>query len=737
MVRYTQDAWKAKNTILWGDSVTSVVGSDWDQPGKSLVAQLNNNIGSKMTNSLTYSYSANKITASRTGDTAVADQVNSLIPTLFPASIKERAGQGLPLFWGAGPYGNLWNQAPWANNQDLNVLKDDFSAVFGKHFFKAGVLVSSNAKNEEVNNTSQESVNFGGSSGFITPSGYVPGLNTGNPLADILLQGTAFSAGELKTNTKVQQRWRDLEFYIADSYKVAPHVTADFGLRFSHMQPPYMANDAMGNFVLAAVNPALGNSPCNGIEYPPGTNPCPGLNLAGGSDGPNRQLVPTKLLWIAPRVGIAWDVYGNGKMAIRGGLGRFYQRDRVSPGLGVGTNPPFSGTASIIRTLNSNAVVSGNPAPAFGSAGNALEQIASNSNYWQWNVAVEREIMRNTTVEVAYVGSKGLDLFGQTNLNEVLPQNRLAYAQTGNAALRPLNGIEGIGDSNVALWQHNRNSIYHSLQTAFVSRFGHGSQVSLAYTWSKLLANTGVANADGPGLSGNNAYVDSTQPNLERARGGNDKTHVFSGSVILALPTLDGKSGFAKNVFGDWELAAIVQAGTGYPMTVATGGVPGLSGNGSTPSGTGSGVNLSHPNVVADQPCHLSGADPTQWLNPAAWTLNGYQIGTNGNSGRNTCNGPGSFESDVSIYKNIKLGGRVKLQLRAEVYNVFNTTNFLGNSLTNGGQISFYNPGNVVFNTGSGSTATKINSATPAGNFGQLTAATDPRTAQLGIRLMF
>ena len=403
-----------------------------------------------------------------------------------------------------------------------------------------------------------------GSSGFVGPNGFVTGLNTGNFLSDILLSGMAFSTSELKTNPKVQQRWRDLEFYLADSYKVAPRVTADFGLRFSHMQPPFMANNAMGNFVLASVNPALGNSPCNGMQYPPGTNPCPGLGLAGGADGPNRQLVPTKLLWIAPRVGVAWDVYGNGKMAIRGGLGRFYQRDRVSPGLGVGTNPPFSGNSTIIRTLNSNAVVSGNAAPTFGSAGNALEQVAANSNYWQWNIAVERELVRNMTLEVAYVGSKGLDLFGQTNLNEVLPQNRLAYAQTGNAAFRPLNGIEGIGDSNVALWQHNRNSIYHSLQTAFVSRWGHGSQVSLAYTWSKLLANTGVANADGPGLSGNNAYVDSTQPNLERARGGNDRTHVFAGSIILALPTLEGKPGFVKNVFGDWELTAIVQAGTHY-----------------------------------------------------------------------------------------------------------------------------------------------------------------------------
>src|SRR5207245_894995 len=161
------------------------------------------------------------ITATRTGDSSLVDQINSLIPTLYPSSIKERAGVSQPLFWGAGPYGSLWNQAPWLNNQDLNVLKDDLSAVFGKHFLKAGVLVSSNAKNEEPGNASTESVNFGGAAGFVTPSGFVPGLTTGNPLADILLQGTVFNTGEIKTNKSVQQRWRDLEFYLADAYKVA------------------------------------------------------------------------------------------------------------------------------------------------------------------------------------------------------------------------------------------------------------------------------------------------------------------------------------------------------------------------------------------------------------------------------------------------------------------------------------------------------------------------------------
>ena len=195
-----------------------------------------------------------------------------------------------------------------------------------------------------------------------------------------------------------------------------------------------------------------------------------------------------------------------------------------------------------------------------------------------------------------------------------------------------------------------------------------------------------MANADGPGLSGNNAYTDSTQPDLERSRGANDRTHTFSASLVLALPKLEDKGAFVRNVFGDWEFTSIVQAATGYPITVATGGVPGLSGNGSAPSGTG--YNGSSPGRTWSRASTATsnGGDKTQWLNPAAWTLNGYQIGTNGTAGRNTCNGPGLFQTDASLYKNIRLGRRVKLQLRFEVFNLFNTVNFLGNSMTNGGR---------------------------------------------------
>ncbi len=737
MLRYTQDSWKSDQN-LWGDDPFPAVSSIWNQPGKIFVAQLNKNIGSSMVNALTFSYSMNRIEVARGGsDPELATQLGAAIPTLFSSDIKQRGGEGMPMAnWGSmGDYGGgiLWNQAPWLNNQDLFVVKDDYSAVFGKHFIKAGVLLSYNKKNEEVNNTSLESVRVNGVRGILGPNGYQPGTaGTGNTIANWLLAGMVWETQELRTNPNVQQRWKDYEAYVADSFKVNSRVTADVGLRFTHFTAPYAANDAMSSFDPSTANPALGNSPCNGLLFVPGTNPCTEFGFAGGTEGPNRSLRPMKAVLFAPRLGVAWDIFGTGKTAIRGGLGLFYARERLSLGLGLGSNPPFSGLATVDRTLDSNQVVAGQTGLAFGAPGSGLEQTDANPKNWQWNVSVQHELLRNTILEVAYVGNRGSNLLGVRTANEVAPQNRVAYARTGDVSLRPLNGIAGIGDGNPAFWSHDRTSIYHGLQTALVSRFGRASQASLAYTWSKSMANTGLSNADS-GLSAPNALTDSTQPGLDRSRSAVDKTHLFSGSLVLALPTLEDKSGFQKHVFGDWEFTSIVQASSGYPITVYLGSVPGVAGNGNSPAGTGYGA-VQRPNRVPGVDCRASGASETQWLNPAAWSINNLAYGTNGDSGRAICDGPGLFTVDAALYKNIRLGKNVKLQLRAEVFNLLNRTNFL---VGDGNVAMTWTPENVVFDTGNGTTASRIISATPSPSFGQLTDSADNRQAQFGIRLSF
>jgi hypothetical protein len=612
------------------------------------------------------------------------------------------------------------------------VLKDDYSAVFGKHFFKAGAVASYNQKNEDVfDQGSFESSQFGDAVGLTGE-----GDTTGNPLADLLLRGMAFDFNEPSAERSIQQRWRDVEAYVADSWKIHPRVTLDYGVRFSRFENPYDLGDTISSWDASAFDPALGGDPCNGMLLPPGSNSCRDAGLRGGKPGPNRSLAKTNS-HVTPRVGIAWDVSGNGKTAIRAGVGQFYERESLQNGLNLGFNPPFNRTVLGSRTLDSNA----EPFPDAFATDQGIPQFGLDTSgrmayNWQWNLSVQREIARNTTLEVGYVGSKGFDLLHPYDANQVpagdnnhngVP-DRLDFIHAGSsgsarAALRPY-GV--FGNNNIAILDHRGNTIYHSLQTQLISRFGRGSQFQGSYTFSRSIGD--VTLTGGENSVGSSSISLLENPRLDRGRTFTDRTHIFNASLVLVLPELEDKSGFVKNVFGGWEIGTIAQASSGRPITVFTGAIPGLPGR---VSGTGLGSNQ-RPNRVVDQPCHASSGPPEQILNPAAWTLVGLQLGTFGNSGRGVCAGPNFRQVDASLYKNIKLGARVKAQLRFEVFNVFNRVNFVSIGLVNS-----LNPTSVTLDTGRVATATRITAFTPSGSFGQATATRDPRQAQFGIKLTF
>jgi hypothetical protein len=733
MVRYTQDSWTngspSAEETLWGDDAFPAVDSNWDQPGRSLTAQFTQNIGSKSVNTLTFTYSANKITVTRGGDTpALNDQLNAAIPGIFPDSLKEYgADRGHAIFFGRGSYGDdLQNMAPFKNNENLYVLKDDYTAVFGKHFFKAGVVWSYNEKNEDVfDQGSAESSEFGDAVGLTGE-----GDTTGNVLADILLRGMAFDFSESQADRSIQQRWHDYEAYVADSWKIHPRVTLDYGVRWSRLESPYDLGDTISSFVPSTFDPALGDDACNGMLVPPGSTACQGLGLSGGQAGPNRSLAKTNN-YFSPRFGLAWDVQGDGKTALRAGVGRFILRESLQGGLNLGFNPPFNNSQVGSRTLDSNA----EPFPGAFSASQGVPQYGIDPEgkfgyNWQWNVSVQREIARNTTLEVGYVGSKGSGLSRPYDANQVPAADRLDFIHAGSnsdarAALRPYGAF---GNVSIGFRGHSGSSIYHALQTQLLSRFGHGSQFQASYTWSKAIGTGTSGGEDGGAGSPGSAGISVLEnPDLDRGlMTGIDRRHVFNASLVLALPTLEDKSGFEKHVLGGWEIGTIALASSGLPITVFTGPIPGLT---NRVSGTGYGGNQ-RPNVVSDQPCQATSGPAEQILNPAAWTLTGFQLGTFGNSGRGVCEGPNFVQVDLAFYKNITISKRVKAQLRFEVFNVFNRVNFVGVNTS-------LNPIFATLDTGSQRTATKIVDFQPSGAFGQATGTRDPRQAQFGIKLLF
>jgi hypothetical protein len=743
MVRYTQDGWKngsanepSANTQLWGDDDFPGVDSQWNQPAKSFVASLSQTFGSSATNTIQFSYSANKIEITRGGQTAdQASQIVSLLPPVFGFDNKQY-GNGLshPVFWGGSGYEALWNEAPFNNNQDLYVLKDDYTKVFGKHFLKAGMNVSWNVKNEDsIGNGSTQHSNFWGAAGLPANSF----VNTGNLLADFLLKDMSWGFSEFSAGRSVPQRWNDVEFYVADSWQASPRITLDYGFRYSIYYNSRAADNRLTSFQPSLFNASLGADPCNGILQPPGTTFCQDAGARGGAEGPNDSLMDQDLNNIAPRVGVAWDVKGDGKTAVRAGLGQFFLRERLSPTLALAAqNPPFVQTISGARVFDNNVSPCSdcfNISRGVPTQGREVNQKTPNN--WQWNLMVQREIWRNTTLEVGYVGNYGYDQLRAVNANAILHgdinrngvDDRLDFArsQPANIALRPF-GIFN-NNNNIAFWDHSGKTSYNSLQTQLVSRLGRGSQVQVSYTLARSRANVAMTDS-GQGLEPDTAPLDVENPDLDWGRPAVGRTHIFNSSFVYMLPTLDGSSGMKKAFLGDWEISAIVGAATGQPVNMRTGTIPGLNGG---PSGTGYNDNQ-RPNRTGESCSPPSGATAEQVINPAAFTLVGFQLGENGDAVRGDCDGPGYFQTDLAFYKNFRLTSGIRLQFRWDIFNLFNNTNFRFDGLD-----TDMNASAVTFNTGNAATATSITGATIPTNFGQATRVRDPRQMQIGFKLLW
>ena len=749
--RFTRDDWSngypIKRDSLWGDDAYPAVESTWAQPSQQAAFKLTTTLGQTAVNDIQFSYSANRINVGAGAGEDINREINTQIPGFYPDSVKVNGiNRPHPVFWGGiAPYNynggqDLWAQLPFKNSLDIYSIRDDVSKVFSNHTFKAGFLYDTASKNED-SGPSGETPQFWGASGN----------SGGNYLADVLTRGTLFGFGETNTMPIGQTRYKNLEFYFGDTWKIRPNVTLELGARYSMLFEPYDERNLISSFVPERYNAARpATDPCNGLVVPKGTNPCAGI--AGAStpgEFSNRSLRENNYKNLAPRLGVAWDVFSNGKTAVRAGFGQFFLRERVSPLVASLTaNSPFAATVGGSRTLD-GTVFSGLGAASNGSPRFGFTPEAETPYSLQFNFSIGQQLFKDTVVEVGYVGNRARKQLTQSDVNQVLPQNQLAaaFAGDGNAvnALRPYSNF-----GSIYLFERKGRADYDSLQVLFRTRFTKFSQLQAAYTFSKSKADFGLS--DSSGGTSPFAVLDCNNRDLDYAESDINRPHIFVANFIFNLPSFNGSNGFVKAVLGGWETASIIQLSSGNTITpqINATGVRALgAGTGFQAGITGTGTNVANQRPIRNEgvPCTIDDGRFT-FINPAAYTLVGYKIGQTIPQ-KSACLGAPTKNVDFSLLKNFTpsflknsfLGEQARVQFRLEFFNLFNTPNFLGiPSLFFDGSVVCGNaPCSVTNNTitgyanGAGGAVT----TNAGGNFGIGSATRGGREIQYALKLNF
>jgi hypothetical protein len=772
--RYTQEHWSfpaPNNAFGWGDDNFATYQASWQQPSKSVMGKLSSQLSNTLINDFEFGYAHNAIITSPGGtNPTLSTQFDKAMPPVWPASGKTAGG--IPTVWGGlqnyGNFASIWANVGYDNHMDLYTFQDNITKIQGNHSWKFGGLVSSNFKQENQ---------FGGgdrSSFSISNDGWGQTIKTGNALANMLLPGTdptnpqtIQGVGETNINPVDKGRWHDIEFYVGDTWKLSRRVTLTYGLRWSFLREPYDDNNKMASFSLAAYNPN-GNpkDACNGVVLVPGTNFCSaaastvGLPLSAGTPGVNRALVANNNHNIGPRLGVAWDIFGTGKTALRIGGGQFYQRERVSPQVGLTNTSPFAIGASVNRPLDTAVSLAG--ASTSPSGGRSPRGVAPNT--WQWNVSIEQQIARNTALQVGYVGNVGLHQTSTYDINQVPHSNFLLGAFLGGSPQGATPGINSLRPASnfgsINYFSRDGHASYHALQVQFRSKLRNFSTVNAAYTWSHTIADIEEDAANGGASQG--SFTDVQNLRLDRGNATINRPNIFVFNEVFFLPRLEHRGAFLRETAGGWEFNTIFTAENGNSVTIYQTSVsPGSAlldpaappatctdskGN-SFPCGlqtlTGTGYNnTQRPNRAAGVSCN-SGVSGLQIYNPAAFTLNGFQIGTVGNAPRGACQGPHYVNADLELSKNWQVKERFHLQFKMDFFNAFNHTNFDAGSILNA---NFWNDGKGVYcgaPNASGlyqpcSTSNSVITKSSAnGAFGQAQGTKPARELQYGLKFTF
>ncbi|MFQ5776592.1 MAG: carboxypeptidase regulatory-like domain-containing protein [Terriglobia bacterium] len=685
-IRWMRDeVFQAEANGIFQDNLP-IAGNFVSWPGENLTINAVSTIGARMVNEFQLSRTYDALNRFGTG-VFRRDQLPGFnVAVLFPGQkVNSEASPGTGNIQGMNIVGitglGHGTGLPFINFSDSYQLADNFSIVQGRHTVKFGLKLALSRKREAESPRGTEDGNFSFDGSF-----------TGDPVADFLL-GWADSFEELATLRNSDTRWWDIEPFIQDHVRLG-RLSLDFGVRFQYFLQPYDIDDLYRNFDPSAFNPA--NAP---LVLPDGTlstvpdpfNPTgpPIVVTAAGVPADlfngivfppfrgDRALTKNHFDTIAPRIGFAYDLTGQGKTVLRGGYGIFYDRTSTSANTQLVANPGLTTFTRLENITLASFAAGALPPP--GPAGVSAYGLAGNiPNMQQWSLGVQHEVAPNNVAEIRYVGSKGTNLDRRYDLNQPPPSS------TGPPDVnRPFQGY-----SSIVITDQNAKSAYHSLQAQLRGRAARQVNYQFSYTWAHSIDNApGIFFQFGDHQNSNNLFA-------EKGNSDFDVRQNFVFNILWDLPLGGTLDGLSRTLVHGWTIGTIATFQSGVPVLVRVGDDRFNLGDGG----------FLRPDLVGNP----NGPESiSQWFNTSAFAI--PTTARFGTAGRNLVEGPGVNNWDVSIYKNFVMPSEnYRVQFRAEFFNIWNHTQF-----------------------------DAVDGSMTSSTFGQITRARTPRQIQFAIKFMF
>jgi hypothetical protein len=639
-------------------------------------------------------------------------------PTLFFFSNAVATVGGFPIRLPGYVPTSPGNAIPFGGPQNFYQVYEDFNWSRGNHQFRFGgqyvhirdnrtfgayqngvATLGTNNANAVANLIAGQLAAF---QVAIDPQGKFP-CST-NPVT-----GAAIVTPECSINTPVSSpsfsrnnRYHEWALYVNDSWKIRPTVTLNLGVRYEYYGVQHNADRSLDSNFYLGDGGSIFEQIRNGRILRASDSP------VGGLWNPDKNN-------FAPRIGAAWDVFGNGSTSLRGGYGMAYERNFGNVTFNVIQNPPNYATVQITPAIVPGGVIpisSNNAGPLAGSgitrslpptSLRAVDPNIVNAYAHFWSAAVERKLHESSLFSVEYTGSAGRSLYSISNINrrgtgnvylgDTLTTSGFGSGRLNNAGASDINFRTNLGRSN-----------YNALITSFDASnlMKWNLRVTARYTYSKTKDNLSSTFSD----SSNNfnlGFLDPFDPDVDYGNADFDIRHRFVTSFTWGLPSV-GDAGIVHSVLGGWELTGIFTARSGTPfsifdctnsifaespcMRVIANGPLDFSPKASRSSAAGlDGDGNPLPNRY--QFIDLTGLTPGTFTNPITGGNDPGPFPDNMTQ-RNAFRGPGFWNLDAGLYKNFKFTERVTLQLRFETYNLFNHANasviygFPDNEISNG-----------------------------------------------------